>query len=343
MLDFRVGIIGAGKIAGVVADTLNQLNQFAPYAIASRDIDKANEFGDKYNVEKRYGSYEELINDPDVDLVYIATPHSEHAANAKMCLEAGKPVLVEKAFSYDSISTAEILTMSDEKNIFCGEAMWIRFLPMYRLLLMHLQQGVIGRVTGLTCTLGYDLRAKERVLKPELAGGVLLDLGVYPINLAAMIFGNDPVSISSSCAKLESGVDGHCNVQINYKGGRSATFFSTMMYKPDNNARIYGDKGYVEIDNINNPEAFRIYQGDHTLVFEAKIPDKQISGYEYEFLAAREAIILGTNQCPEMTHDDTLKVMRLCDGLRKTWGVKYPMEPEAPEQPTQPTQPVQPS
>ncbi len=330
MLDFRVGIIGAGKIAGVVADTLNKLNQFAPYAIASRDINKANEFGDKYDIEKRYGSYEELVNDPDVELIYIATPHSEHAAQAKMCLEAGKPVLVEKAFSYDSVTTAEVLTMSDEKNIFCGEAMWVRFLPMYRMLLQQIEQGVIGRVTGLTCTLGYDLRNKARILSPELAGGALLDLGVYPINLASMLFGTEPISITSSCAKLDTGVDGQSTIQMNYKGAKCATLFTTMMYKPDNNARIYGDKGYIEIDNINNPEAFRIYQGDHKLVFEAKKPDRQISGYEYEFLAARDAIIVGANQCGEMTHEETLRIMRICDGLRKTWGVRFPMDVNIP-------------
>ncbi len=335
MLDFRVGIMGAGKIAGIVADTLNQLNQFTPYAIASRDINKANSFGEKYNIEKRYGSYEELVNDPDVELIYIATPHSEHAAQAKMCLEAGKPVLVEKAFSYDSVTTAEVLNLAHEKNIFCGEAMWIRFLPMYRMLLQQLEQGVIGRVTGLTCSLGYDLRNKARVLSPELAGGSLLDLGVYPINLASMLFGTEPVSITSSCAKLETGVDGQSTILIHFKGARSATLFTTMMYKPDNNARIYGEKGYIEIDNINNPEAFRIYHGDHNLVFEAKKPDRQISGYEYEFLAAREAIIVGANECREMPHQETLRIMRICDGLRKTWGVKFPMDIEMPAKPAE--------
>ncbi len=328
MLDFKVGIIGAGKIAGVVADTLNQMHAFCPYAIASRDIDKANAFGDEHNIEKRYGSYEELINDPDVELVYIATPHAFHAQQAKMCLEAGKPVLVEKAFSYDSVTTAEILTLANQKNLFCGEAMWIRFLPMYIVLQQQIAQGVIGNITNMTCTLGYDLRHKERLLNPALAGGALLDLGVYPINLASMLFGTEPVSISSTCAKLETGVDAHCNIQIGYKGAKTANMFCTMMYKPDNNARIYGDKGYIEIDNINNPESFRIYQGDHKLVLETKIPDRQITGYEYEFMAARDAIILGACESPEMPHDETLRIMRIMDGLRKTWNVKFPMEAE---------------
>ena len=247
-----------------------------------------------------------------------------------MCLEAGKPVLVEKAFSYDSVTTAEIINLSEEKNIFCGEALWVRFLPMYRMLLQQIEQGVIGRVTGLTCTLGYDLRNKARILSPELAGGALLYLGVYPINLASMLFGTEPISITSSCAKLETGVDGQSTIIMNFKGAKSATLFTTMMYKPDNNARIYGDKGYIEIDNINNPEAFRIYHGDHNMVFEAKKPDRQISGYEYEFLAARDAIIVGANQCGEMSHQETLRIMRICDGLRRTWGVKFPMDVEIP-------------
>ncbi len=332
MLDFKVGIIGAGKIAGVVADTLNKLHSFAPYAIASRDINKANEFGDKYNVEKRYGSYEELANDPEVELVYIATPHAFHAEQAKMCIEAGKPVLVEKSFSYDAATTTEVLTLAREKKVFCGEAMWIRFLPMYTAIMEQIKRGVIGNVRNITCSLGYDLRGKERLMDPALAGGALLDLGVYPINLVAMIFGPELVSVSSTCAKLESGVDAQNIIQMTFKGARTANMFSTMMYKPDNGATIYGDKGYIEIDNINNPEAFRIYQGDNKLVMQATPPETQISGYEYEFLAARQAIIVGGLECPEMPHSETIRIMNIMDGLRNGWKVRFPMETEeAPE------------
>lgn len=326
MLDFRVGIMGAGKIAGTVADTLNQLHSFTPYAIASRDIDKANEFGDKYNIEKRYGSYEELIQDPDVELIYIATPHAFHAEQAKMCIEAGKPVLVEKAFSYNAQTTMEVLSLAKEKNVFCGEAMWIRFLPIYLVLKTQIEKGVIGNLTNITATLGYDLRTKERLIKPELAGGVLLDLGVYLLNIAHMFYSTGLASITSTCAKIDTGVDGQCTIQMNYNGAKTANFFSTMMYKPDNNLRIYGDKGYIEIDNVNNPEAVRIYQGDHTLILDARPPEKQISGYEYQFLSARKAIIVGNIESPEMPHADTIQIMKLMDDLRKTWNVKYPME-----------------
>ena len=154
MIEFKVGILGAGKIAGVIADTLNKLDAFCPYAIASRDIDRANEFGDTYNIEKRYGSYEELVNDPDVELIYIATPHSHHAEQAKMCINAGKPVLVEKAFTADMESAIEVMKLSEDKNVFCGEAMWIRFLPMYLRLIDIIEKGTIGKVNTITCILG---------------------------------------------------------------------------------------------------------------------------------------------------------------------------------------------
>ena len=134
MINFKVGILGAGKIAGTIADTLNDLDAFEAYAVASRDQAKADAFGAEHGITKCYGSYEALIADPDVELIYIATPHSHHAEQAKLCLRAGKPVLVEKAFSYNASTTEEVLKISEETGIFCGEALWIRFMPMYRIL-----------------------------------------------------------------------------------------------------------------------------------------------------------------------------------------------------------------
>lgn len=326
MINFKVGIMGAGKIADTVADTLNKLDTFEPYAIASRDIDKANEFGDKHNIEKRYGSYEELVNDPDVELIYIATPHSHHAEQAKMCINAGKPVLVEKAFSYNYATAKEVLDLAKEKNVFCGEAMWIRYLPMYIVIMDYIRKGAIGRVYNVVCSLGYDLRKKERVIRPELAGGALLDLGVYPLNLISMIYGDDDAQIAASCAKLETGVDAHEVLNFSLKGARSATATVSLMYKADNRAVIYGDLGYIEIDNINCPEAFRIYHGDGNLTVETKKPERQISGYEYEFMAARNAIITGQIETMEMPHAETLRLLSITDLLRCQWNLRFPME-----------------
>lgn len=326
MINFKVGIMGTGSIAGTIADTLNKLEAFEPYAVASRDIARANEFGDKYNVTKRYGSYEEIISDPDVELIYIATPHAFHAEEAKMCINAGKPVLVEKAFSYNAATTEEVLRLSDEKGVFCGEAMWIRFMPIYKQLYSLLGKGVIGRVCSISCSLAYDLKTKDRLKSPELAGGVLLDLGVYPINLFSMFFGPAPASVQSACAKLDTGVDAQDMLQFTFQGGRFASAVISMLYRADNNATIYGEHGYVEIDNINCPTGFRIYTGDQQLVSDTSVNDKQISGYEYEFIEARNAIILGKTECIEMPHAETLRIMKMLDNIRGAWKIKYPME-----------------
>lgn len=326
MINFKVGIMGAGHIAGIIADTLNKLDAFEPYAIASRDIEKANAFGDKYNIEKRYGSYEALAADPEVELIYIATPHSHHAEQAKMCLNAGKPVLVEKAFSYNAATTEEVLKLSEEKKIFAGEAMWIRFMPMYQALQEYVRNGAIGQINNITCSLGYDLRGKERVTSPALGGGALLDLGVYPLNFILMMYNKLPAALASTCIKLDTGVDAQEVLQINFNGGQSATAFVTMMYRADNGAKLYGSKGYIEIDNINCPEAVRVYSGDNQLVSDVKQPERQINGYEYEFIAARDAIIVGKYECPEMPHADTLRIMQMADSLRRSWKVEFPME-----------------
>lgn len=326
MINFKVGIMGAGSIAGTIADTLNKLDAFEPYAIASRDIERANAFADKYNIENRYGTYEELIADPEVELIYIATPHSHHAEQAEMCIKAGKPVLVEKAFSYNAATTEEVLKLSEERNVFAGEAMWIRFLPMYQALADYVGKNAIGRLCNITCSLGYNLRHKERVTKPELAGGALLDLGVYPLNFITMMFGKAPNTIASTCLKLDTGVDAHECLQLGFNGGQSATALVTIMYKADNNARLYGTEGYIEIDNINCPEAIRVFDRDGNLVSDIKRPARQITGYEFEFIAARDAIILGKFECAEMPHTETLRIMQMMDTLRKNWKISFPMD-----------------
>lgn len=333
MINFRVGILGAGHIAEKIADTLNKLDAFEPYAIASRDINKANEFGDKFNIEKRYGSYEELVNDPDVELIYIATPHSHHAEQAKMCINAGKPVLVEKAFSYNFATAAEVYKLSEEKGVFCSEAMWIRYLPMYHQIAKTIGENKIGRVTNITCSLGYFLIEKERIVLPELAGGVLLDLGIYPINLMCMFFMRNPDSITSTCLKHKSGVDIQETIQFNYAGGQNGTAFVTGMFEADNTARIYGTTGYLEIDNMNNPTEVRVYSHKKQLIERFTPPEAQISGYEFEFIAARDAIILGKTETAQIPHADSLNMMRVMDTLRQVWGVRFPMEPENPNPP----------
>ncbi len=326
MINFKVGIIGAGSIAATVADTLTKLDAFEPYAIASRDKAKAEEFAKAHGCTKAYGSYEELVNDAEVELVYIATPHAFHAEQAKMCINAGKPCLVEKAFSYNAASAKEVLELAEAKKIFCGEAMWIRFNPLYKLAAKIIFENRIGKLTHIQASLGYDIKEKERILKPELAGGALLDLGIYCINLSAMFFGSDPANVMSTCRQFNTGMDAQEVISFAHEGGRTADYFVTAMYKAENNARFYCDLGYVEIENMNNPERLRVFGKDRELIFEAKVPDTQISGYEYEFISARDAIITGKTECGEMTHGETIRLLSHTDMLRRTWKMPFPME-----------------
>lgn len=326
MINFKVGILGAGSIAGKVADTLQKVDGITAYAIAARDIEKANAFGDKYNIEKRYGSYEELVNDPDVELVYITTPNSLHAEHARLALNADKPVLVEKPFSYNTKTTVEIVKLAREKKLFAAEAMWIRCLPIYTRLINNIKHGVIGAVHHISCSLGYKVFDKERIKEPSLGGGALLDLGVYPINFLQMVYDALPASFSGQCAHLATGVDAQEILQLSFGKGQTASAFVTTLYAADNNAIIYGENGYIEVDNINCPTGYRIYNADRKLIDDTKAPEQQISGYEFEFLSARNAIITGKTEADFQSHELLINTMGFLDSLRKIWGVEFPMD-----------------
>ena len=178
---FRVGIIGAGKIAGSMAETVGRMPEACLYAIASRSMEKAREFKDKWGAEKAYGSYDELIHDPQVDLIYIATPHSHHYEQARRCLLNGKAVLCEKTFTANKAQAEELVALARERKVFLAEAIWTRYMPFSKeIVRMAHGGGLIGRPRMLTASLGYPIEQKERIRKPELCGGALLDLGVYP-------------------------------------------------------------------------------------------------------------------------------------------------------------------
>ena len=162
MIEYNIGIIGAGNIAGTIADTLKSMNGFDAYAVASRDIEKAQSFAAEHNIEKAYGSYEELLQDEDVELIYIATVNSNHAELARKCLDAGKPCFIEKPFSYNRKTAEELLNYAESKGLFCGEAMWLRFNPLMRLTVEQLKSGIIGDVRNIVASLGYNIIKKER-------------------------------------------------------------------------------------------------------------------------------------------------------------------------------------
>ena len=324
----NVGIIGAGWIAEKMGLTLSGLSPdkgIVRYAIASRDKQKADAFAQKWGFTKAYGSYRELVDDPDVDLVYIATPHSHHYEHSKLALEAGKAVLCEKAFMANACQAGEILDLAHKKGIFITEAIWTRYMPLSHTVKELLDAGEIGHPKLLDASLCYEMHLKPRILKPELCGGALLDLGIYCLNFARMYFGADIVSTVSSCTKFESGTDLHDSIVLTYGDGRVANLQSSAACLCNRQGQICGETGWILVDNVNCPERVRVYH-DYEVTAEFFPPAGQVTGYEYQVLASKEAMEQGLLESPYMPHQETLDIMKQMDELRKAWGVRYPMD-----------------
>lgn len=323
---FKIGIIGAGWIADKMAKTVAPLPDVENYAIASRDSAKSRAFAESHGFTRAYGSYQELVDDPEVDLVYIATPHSHHFEHASLALEAGKPVLCEKAFTANARQADELLNLAHRKGLFITEAIWPRYMPVALKVKSLLDAGAIGTPLQLSATLCYPMMDKERILRPELCGGALLDVGVYCLHFARMYFGGDIERTASSCLLTDKGIDAYNNMTLYYRDGRVAQLQSSALSRDNRQGIITGTEGFMVVDNVNSPEAIHIYDLDYQLREEYLTPENQITGYEYQVLASREAIRQGLIETPFITHQETLEVMKMMDAFRAEWGVRYPMD-----------------
>ena len=323
--NMRVGIIGTGWIADKAAITLNGLQQCDAYAVGSRSQLTADAFAQKWNISRAYGSYAELIADPNVDLIYVGTPHSHHYDVTKEALLAGKPCLVEKAFMANARQTKETIDLAHEQKVFLAEAIWTRYQPVVQTVRELIGSGRIGQPRLLTATLGYSMGNKERIMRPDLCGGALLDLGVYALNFTRMFFPADIVSIDGTCVKSATGMDLTNTMTLVLKDGMLANLQSSAQCVGDNIGVIAGTEGNLIIDNINNPQTITVNGPDRTYIETIRVP-RQITGYEYQFIACRQALIDGLLEPREMPHAETLYIMQLMDGLRQKWGVHYPMD-----------------
>ncbi len=323
----KIGFLGAGNIAVTMATTLQSVKGAECYAVASRDKKRAQEFADKFGFEKAYGSYTDMLSDPYVKLVYISTPHSHHYDHIKMCLDHDKHVICEKAFTANAAQAEEVLAIAEEKNLFITEAIWTRYMPMRNTINRVIRSGIIGKPTSLSANLGYPLEHVKRLTSPELAGGALLDLGVYVLNFASMVFGDEITGIVADCIKYDSGVDAQETIMLTYSDGKMASLYVTMLAQTDRRGIINGSNGYIEIENINNYESIRVYNLERKVVAEYAAP-VQITGYEYEINSAMDAIKEGALECREMPHYEIVRMMQLMDSLREAWGIKFPFESE---------------
>jgi len=321
----RVGIVGTGWIADKAAITLTGLTECEAYAVGSRSQATADQFAAKWNIGKAYGSYSKLIADPDVDLIYVATPHSHHYDVTREAILAGKPCLVEKAFMANLRQSKEIISLAHEHGVFVAEAIWTRYQPAVGMVRKMIADGRIGEPRLITATLGYSMGNKERIMRPDLCGGALLDLGVYALNFVRMFTDADIASIDGHCVKSATGMDLTNAITIILNDGILANVQSSAQCVGDNIGVIAGTEGNLIIDNINNPQTITVNGPDRTYVETIRVP-QQITGYEYQFLACRQALIDGLTEPREMPHEETLYIMQLMDQLRKKWDVRYPMD-----------------
>lgn len=321
----KIGVLGTGNIIKSIAPTLAKMENAQCYAIASRTQERANEAAAEYGFEKAYGSYEELVADPEVELIYIATPHSRHFEDMRLCIQHKKPVLCEKAFTLNAKQAREIKELAKKEGVFVAEAIWTRYMPSRKMIQDLLDSGIIGKVSTLTANLSYIISQKPRIIEPELAGGALLDIGVYGLNFAMMHFGTEIERMESSVQFTQTGVDGQESITLFYKDGRMAVLTHSIYARSDRKGIFYGDKGYMIVENINNPQSISIYDTNDTLIKQIDVP-KQISGYEYEFQECIEQIKNGKLESTSMPLEDSIHVMEVMDVLRKKWGLVYPQE-----------------
>lgn len=323
----KVGILGAGNIAGTMAATLRGMKAGGEdvelYAVASRSQDKAEAFAQEQGVQKAFGSYADMLKDDGVDLVYVATPHSHHAEHMKLCIEHGKAILCEKSFTGNARQAEEILNLAEQKRIPLTEAIWTRYQPARKIIDDVIASGKIGEVKLVTSALCYGIKDTRRIHDPALAGGALLDLGVYVLNFASMILGTDIRRMESSVQLLDSGMDAQETITLFYPNGVMANLMASVMAFGDRDCYVMGTEGWITTDNVNNPVNLVLHKDGKEEILP--VPE-QITGYEYEVRACQRMLAEGKLECEEMPHAETLRIMKLMDSLRKDWGVRYPFD-----------------
>ncbi|MCL2059339.1 MAG: Gfo/Idh/MocA family oxidoreductase [Oscillospiraceae bacterium] len=326
MKKYKWGILGPGNIARRFTGGLSLLPDTAvKYAVGSRDIGRARAFADEHGYEKAYGSYAELVADPDVDIIYVATPHPQHAEAAILCLEAKKAVLCEKPFAATAPQAARMVASARENGVFLMEAMWTRFLPTIVKVRELIADGAIGRPLHVYADFAFRsaVNPKGRLFNPDAAGGSLLDVGVYNISFCNMIFGKQPDRVLSHLAIGETGVDESASVIFNYSGGESATLFSAVRVSTAHDAAIYGEDGYIKLPAYWHGDTILLNNKDGAQEIKAPFVP---TGFQYEATEVMSCLDKGLLESPTIPLDETLTIMGLLDKIRFDNNLRYPFE-----------------
>ncbi len=327
MRTIRWGIIGAGHIAEKFALALNSLKDTELTAIASRSADKAYEFAERFHVRKAYGSYEELVKDSEIDVIYIATPHTEHRKHASLCITHGKAVLCEKPFTVNQREAEVLITLAKEHKVFLMEGMWTKFLPATRMVKQWIDENRIGKVKYLQASFGFysEFNPKSRLYDPHLAGGALLDVGVYPVSYATFLLGKLPDQVKSSASIGKSKVDETNIIAMHFEDGTLADLSSAISANTGNDAVIIGENGRIVVPTFWAAEKAELYNAAGKLVETFSLPFTS-NGFVYEVEEVNRCLREGKLQSDIIPHETTLAIMKLLDGIRAEWGLVYPTE-----------------
>lgn len=320
------GILGCGRIANLFALALATVKDTKIVAVASKSSEKATAFAKEFNVPKYYDSYEALCNDPSVDVIYIANTHNFHKETMLLCLKHHKAILCEKAFTLNAADSKEVIDIARKQNVFLMEAMWTRFHPSIIKLKQLLAEGAIGTVQLLKVDFGIATQHGEsgRHLNPHLAGGALLDVGIYTITFANIVFGKTPKTIQSSAVIGKTGVDEISNYMFTYDTGEIAMLTSAVTTHIPHTATLYGTKGKITMTDFFHAQEITLQTGtekEQTLKFPFVC-----NGYEYEIMEVVDCLRKGKTESEVMSHEVTLNIMETMDTLRGQWGLKYPGE-----------------
>lgn len=325
------GIIGCGNISSQFATGLMNMQNTNIMAVASRDKARGEEFGKRFGAQKIYNSYEDIVMDDEIDVIYIGTPHSEHFSNAALCIKNGKSVLVEKAFTRNSSEAKRLIQLAKEHNVFLMEAMWTKFMPVTKQVKEWIKEGRIGEIVNMQINFGFrrEMPNTHRLMDPKLAGGALLDVGVYPVTYAVHMMDELPVEIVTTAVLGETGVDVRNSTIFKFRNGALATLNSAVNAEVGKSAVIIGEKGRIEIPQFWTAKEAMLYDQEGNLLDTAKDLDRiegKINGYEYEAYEVNQCIIEGKLESDIVPLEDTLAIINIMDMMRKEWGVEYPNE-----------------
>ncbi|CAN1511946.1 MviM Predicted dehydrogenases and related proteins [Candidatus Nanopelagicaceae bacterium] len=325
MSNFNWGILGPGGIAKAFAEDLKRLDGHSIAAVGSRTLSNAQSFANTFG-GTAYGSYEELVADPQVDAIYVATPHPAHKENVILALNAGKPVLCEKPFAVNAVEAQQMVDAAHKNGVALMEAMWARFLPHYAQVREIIASGVLGKIHTIQADHGQRLADQNipRLVEPSLAGGALLDLGIYPVSFAHMILGN-PSKITSSAVLTDKGVDAQTSMIFDYDDGAQAVLNTTMIEQTPCRAIVAGLNGWLEIDRtFYNPASMRVVLNDGTTT---EYPSSYVGhGLREQAEVFKQLVTSDQQQSQILNWQDTVDIMKTLDQVRSQIGLKYPFE-----------------